>query len=843
MAAAYGQVPLQFEPNRGQTDPRVAYLAHGPGYTVYLTATEAVLSVYPPAPPNQGATLLPPDSLMSPDGSPLSPAVLLHPSLAPTMPLTPSAVLRLSLVGANPQAAPVGQAQLPGEVNYFYGTDPSGWLTHIPTFAEVRYPNVYPGIDLVYHGRRQQLEYDFTLHAGADPNAVRLQVSGAQSVALDQSGNLTLQAGGATLVQAQPTVYQEIQGQRSPVAAHYTLLGGGQVGFAVGSYDKGQPLVIDPVLNYSTYLGGAPGDGAYGIAVDSAGSAYITGFTSSTSFPLAGGAPYQGQYGGGTDAFVSKLNPAGSALVYSTFLGGGGDSGDGIAVDSGGNAYVIGTTSSAHFPTVHALQAHLAGTYNAFVSKLNPAGSALLYSTYLGGGSFDFAAGIAVDNGGNASVTGTTQSANFPTLNPVQSSLSGTEDGFVSQLNPSGSALTYSTYLGGGSTDWAVGVAVDSGGNALVAGTTDSTNFPTANALQPSLSGSENAFVAKLGAAATPETTSGAIPWHPHFQAPFAAGLGVSVDLADGHVDLGAADLAIPGRGMDLTLGHTWDSAQAAANQVTSAGQGWFTDLTPSMSGAPGSSIRYTDATGAVWLFTDDGSAYVSPAGLPWQLTASGSGYTLTNLLTGAVRTFNPQGQLLADSDSYGNSNTAGYSGGQPTRWTNSGGRALSLAYESNLVSDVQSPLWVGSGGAQGQHLTYGYTGGQLTSQTEAAGTASAQTTAFAYTGNLLTTVTTPMHQVWTLGYNGAGQLISLTSPISGTLGQAGYTPAMTTTFTYGSGTTTVVRGAGTSQALTTTYTLDGNGEPLSVADGLGHTTRLTYDTCHDILTTTEGVS
>ncbi|HVA91472.1 MAG TPA: SBBP repeat-containing protein, partial [Chloroflexota bacterium] len=460
VAAAYDQVPLQFEPNRGQADPRVAYLAHGPGYTVYLTASEAVLSLYPPAPPNQGPSL-PPNRL------PLSSSPLSLPSLAPTLPLTPSAVLHVGLVGANLQAAPVGQAQLPGEVNYFYGSDPSGWLTHIPTFAEVRYPNVYPGIDLVYHGRRQQLEYDFKLQPGADPNLVRLQVAGAQSVALDQSGNLTLQAGGATLVQAQPTVYQEIQGQRSPVAARYTLLGGGQVGFAVGSYDKGQPLVIDPVLNYSTYLGGAGYDGAYGIAVDSAGAAYITGSAYSTDFPLAGGAPYQGQNGGRSDAFISKLTADGSALVYSTYLGGNSyDDGNGIAVDSAGNAYVTGQTQSPNFPLVHALQTSLAGTQNAFVSKLDPSGSALLYSTYLGGGGTDSGSGIAVDSGGNASVIGSTDSANFPTMNALQAQLAGTENAFVSKLNPAGSALVYSTYLGGSGNDWGYGIAVDSGGNA-----------------------------------------------------------------------------------------------------------------------------------------------------------------------------------------------------------------------------------------------------------------------------------------------------------------------------------------------------------------------------------------
>ncbi|HXT36563.1 MAG TPA: SBBP repeat-containing protein, partial [Chloroflexota bacterium] len=587
-------MPLQFEPNRGQTDARVAYLAHGPGYTVYLTASEAVLGLYAPAPQPQGAPLLP-------DRLPLS---WFAPALPPpAMPITPSAVLHLSLVGANPQAAPMGQAQLPGEVNYLYGTDPSGWLTHLPTFAEVDYPNVYPGIDLVYHGRQQQLEYDFNLQPGADPNLVRLQVSGAQSVALDGNGNLALQAGGATLVQAQPTVYQEISGQRVSVDAHYTLLGGGQVGFTLGSYDSGQPLVIDPVLDYSTYLGGTGTDDAYGIAVDSAGSAYITGYSTSTNFPVAGGTPYQGQNGGGDDVFISKLNPRGSALVYSTYLGGsGGDVGYGIAVDSGGNAYVTGSTLSTNFPTANAVQAHLAGTENAFISKLNANGSALVYSTYLGGRSYDAGNGIAVDSGGNAYVTGTTQSTNFPTVNALQSTLSGSEDAFVSKLNPAGSALTYSTYLGGSNTGYGNGIAVDSGGNAYVAGITGSTNFPTVNALQAHLAGTENAFVSKLN--------------------PTGSALLYSTYLGGNSSD-SAAGIAVDGSGSAYVIGTTESSNFPTANALQAHLVGTENAFVSKLN-ANGSALVYSTylgsfyASGAGIVVDGGGDAYVAgDAGSP----------------------------------------------------------------------------------------------------------------------------------------------------------------------------------------------------------------------------------
>jgi len=369
-------------------------------------------------------------------------------------------------------------------------------------------------------------------------------------------------------------------------------------------------------------------------------------------------------------------------------------------------------------------------------------------------------------------------------------------------------------------------------------------------------------YAIEPGADTAPVLPSGTIPWHPHFQARMAGGLGASVDLADGHVEVSADDLAIAGRGLDLSLGHTWDSALAAANQVTSAGQGWTTDLTPFMTGTLTATVTYRDPTGANWPFLYTGSisatgvltSYTSPAGLPWQLSTTTTpgtvAYTLTDVLSGATRTFNQAGQMVADTDSYGNSNTVGYSGSLPTSWTNSGGRALTLAYTSGgLLSDVQSPLWVSSGGTQstagtaGQHVTYAYQGEQLTGLTRGALTSDAVTDHFAYTGNQLTSVTTPMTMedtlavthTWTLAYDSAGRVIGITSPISGTVGQAGYTPAYTTTITYNLGNTVVTQGAGTSGALTTTYTLDSAGEATQVTDGLSHSDSYTYDADHDV--------
>ena len=424
--------------------------------------------------------------------------------------------IRLELIGANPSPQVVGREELPGKSNYFIGNDPAKWRTNVPTYRKVEYREVYPGVSLVYYGNpaaAAQLEYDFVVAPGADPGQIRLGVEGAGRVEVDAEGDLVLQAAAGGQVRFhKPLVYQEVDGARREVEGSFTLRSSSlksavrnpqsEIGFEVAAYDPTYPLVIDPVLVYSTYLGGSGGDWGYGIAVDSSGNAYVTGSTVSSNFPTANAV--QARYGGGdSDAFVSKLNAAGSALVYSTYLGGSGDDWSwGIAVDSSGNAYVTGPTASRNFPTANALQASNRGSHDAFVTKLNAAGSALVYSTYLGGSGDDAGTGMALDSSGNAYVTGLTSSRNFPTANAVQASYGGgMYDAFVTKLNAAGSALVYSTYLGGSDEDGGSGIAVDSSGNAYVTGMTNSSNFPTANALQASNRGSNDAFVTKLNAA------------------------------------------------------------------------------------------------------------------------------------------------------------------------------------------------------------------------------------------------------------------------------------------------------------------------------------------------------
>ncbi len=370
---------------------------------------------------------------------------------------------------------------------------------------------------MVYYGNPQQLEYDFVVTPGTDPSTIKLALLGADQLEINSLGDLVLHTAGEQLQLHKPLVYQEIDGVKQAISGDYILKDQHLVSFRVGEYDTKKPLIIDPVLAYSTYLGGSGRDNGNSIAVDAEGNAYIIGYTNSfiipNDFPTKN--PLQPpSFVGANNVFVTKLNPEGTALVYSTYLGGGSDEGYGIAVDDKGSAYVTGRTLSANFPTKNPLQPNLSNSFDAFVAKLNPEGSALVYSTYLGGSGMEYSSGIAVDYKGNAYVTGFTSSTDFPTENPLQPTFAGQlnnseNNAFIAKLNPEGSALVYSTYLSGanntfGGGSFGFGIAVDYKGQAYVTGTTSSTDFPTKNPLQPNFGGrSSDAFVAKLNSEGT----------------------------------------------------------------------------------------------------------------------------------------------------------------------------------------------------------------------------------------------------------------------------------------------------------------------------------------------------
>ncbi|HKR00217.1 MAG TPA: SBBP repeat-containing protein [Pyrinomonadaceae bacterium] len=462
----YGKLPLNFEINRGQTDESVKFLARGRGYNLFLTSTEAVLSLRKET--RHGKT----EGLMAKAGRGRNPSTRSHgPSTLST--------LRMKLVGANSEAQVRGEEQLPGTINYFTGRDAEKWQRNVSSYAKVRYENVYPGVDMVYYGNQRELEYDFVLAPGANPGNIRLAFTGAQKVSVAGNGDLILQTDNGNLIQRKPVTYQEANGSRRTVAARYVIRDG-QVGFEVGDYDTSRPLIIDPILSYSTYLGGAGYDAAYSVTVDADGNAYIVGTTASADYPVTQGVA-QAAVGGDNalgDAFVTKLNAAGTSLVYSTYLGGSDvDYAYDIAVDADGNAYVMGSTVSSDFPvTSGAFQTTNAssnGSEDGFVTKLNATGSTLLYSTYLGGSGGDSCRAIAINSLGEAYVTGSTQSVDFPTTSGAyHTGLSeGDSDAFVTKLNATGTALSFSTLIGGNSTT-AHDLALDSNGNVYFVGET-----------------------------------------------------------------------------------------------------------------------------------------------------------------------------------------------------------------------------------------------------------------------------------------------------------------------------------------------------------------------------------
>jgi hypothetical protein len=497
---AYGKVGMSFEANQGQTNEAVKFLARGAGYTLFLTSAEAVFVLA-----NSNCGLRNDDAASrllestDPHSEPNQQSASCNPH---------SRVLRMKLEGASSQPEVSGLNELDGKVNYFIGNDPDKWHTNVPTFGRVQYVNAYDGVDMVYYGNQQQLEYDFVVRPGADYKQIALGFDGADNVEVDSaSGDLLLHVGERTVRQQKPAVYQEVNGERKEIESGYMLRGAGRIGFAVGAYDSQRPLIIDPVLAYSTYLGGNGDlDSGHGIAVDSAGNAYVTGLTDSTDFPTTLGAIYTTD-NPGSNVFVSKVNALGTSLAYSAYLGGNSlDYGNSIAVDAAGNAYVTGITLSNDFPTT-------TGSFDitdnpdsdAFVARLNASGSALIYSTYLGGDSFDAGNGIAVDAAGNVYVTGLTGSTEFPTTPGAYDTTDNpSEDVFVTKLNASGSALIYSTCLGGNGRDIGYGIAIDSAENAYVTGDTTSTNFPTTSgAFDTTDKPYSDVFVTKLNASGT----------------------------------------------------------------------------------------------------------------------------------------------------------------------------------------------------------------------------------------------------------------------------------------------------------------------------------------------------
>jgi pimeloyl-ACP methyl ester carboxylesterase len=569
---AYGKLPLSFEANKGQTDSRVKFLSRGSGYSLFLTSNEAVLALSWRA-----------------DHSVLNTPRLSHEPTDTRKAKQGRSMLRMGLVGANPASQVEGQEELPGKSNYFIGNDPAKWRTNVAHFARVQYKDIYPGVNLFYYGSQHDLEYDFMVAPGASPGQIKMRYSGAKQILIDKrNGDLVLKTDRGEVRHRKPIVYQEQDGgTRRQIDADYLILHG-EVSFKIDSYDPTRPLVIDPTLVYSTYLGGGSDDYAYGLALDTQGNVYVSGETFSTNFPLVNGT--QVTNAGNNDAFVSKLSASGTQLLYSTYIGGASvDTSTSIAVDTQGSAYITGRTQSLNFPIKNALQPTYGGAFaDAFVTKLNPTGSQLVYSTYLGGGSAgcacnaeEAASGIAVDTQGNAYVVGHTQSADFPVRNPFQFRLSTRDDGFISKLNSEGSQLVYSTYF----PAIISAVAVNGAGELYLTGTAYG-NLPVQNPAQPTIGGDADAFISKLN------TSGGQLLY--------------STYLGGTSLDYGTA-IAIDAQGSGYVTGVTYSTDFPTRNAVQAKNRGFRNGFVTKLNDA-GDQFLYSTYLG--------GSSYESTHGI-----------------------------------------------------------------------------------------------------------------------------------------------------------------------------------------------------------------------------------
>jgi hypothetical protein len=657
--AASSQATAGFLANQGQADPQARFLSQGNGYSLFLTDSEAVLAL-------QGTAI------------------------------------HMQLAGANADVVPVGAGPLPGRNNFIIGNDPSKWQMDVPSYSRVEYRDIYRGITLDYHSTGSgRLEYDLTVDAGADPSLIHLHFTGAESMTLDASGNLVLHTPAGDLLERAPVMYQRLGSTRRAVAGGYVIGADGQVHFSIGAYDPNLPLIIDPVLDYSTYLGGSSEDVVKSVATDSAGNVYLTGYTYSADFPTLGalgapparvGDPFL--FGGGEVAFVTKLDPAGG-VVYSTYIGGsgiinivGGISGErglGIAVDAVGEAYVTGLTPSIDFPTINALDAQgTRGQYNGFLFKLDASGSHLMFSTYLtgtlqgsavaldpagnvyvagraadnfpvrlddpqqqevsgfvekftpAGDQMIYAASVpgtearidpelgffvptgsvtslAVDAADEVYVTGQTFQQAGPIHGAVQPTFGGgSSDAFVAKFSPDATSLLYWTYLGGSQDEIGNAIAVDADGNAYIAGTTRSSDFPIANAAQTSFGGGAgmtDAFVAKLG----PDGSSLAFSSYLGSSGP-DTGNGVALDLA-GNIYVtgqsGSGDFPTLGA-LQTAFGGDVDQGETSFGSGFGQGDAFVTSLRVQ----PGGTLALNYSTFLGGSGTDGGNSIaVTPAG------------------------------------------------------------------------------------------------------------------------------------------------------------------------------------------------------------------------------------
>jgi len=558
----FSNLPLLFVENRDQLDEAVRFSVPGAGRTLYFT--------------REGITVA-----LEGDGRRWA--------------------LKLDFVEAKPDVVLRGEETQEAVFSYFQGNDPEKWQAGCPTYARIVYEDLWPGIDLVYRGEVGRLKHEFVVAPGSDPQRIRFEVRGATAVRLDAEGDFVLETPLGSFEDARPIAYQERDGVHVEVPAAFAL-DGTRLAFTLGAFDPTLPLVLDPdTILYSGFLGGSGDDEGFGIAVDLSGAACVTGWTNSTDFPATPGSvdpTANGEY----DAFVAKVDPAGSGLVFCSFLGGEGwDRGEDIAVDASGASYVTGRTGSSDFPTVGPLGPSYNGyDFDAFVAKIDPTGTVLVYSGFLGGSGSDEGRGIAVDASGKAYVTGRTGSPDFPTAGTLGPTYQGGAwDAFLVKINAAGSAMLTSGFLGGSRSDFGNGVAVDATGSAYLSGSTGSSDFPTVGPLDPDFNGADwDAFVAKVDAAGSALVYSGFLG-------------GENLDFGE--------DIAVDSSGAAHVTGRTRSPDFPTAGGLDSSWNGGIFDAFVTKVDAAGSALVYSGFLGgSSWDQADGiaidswGAAYVT---------------------------------------------------------------------------------------------------------------------------------------------------------------------------------------------------------------------------------------
>lgn len=479
----FPELSLRFEENQGQTDPRVRFLSRGATNTAFFMSNEVIFTFAEPDDPQSRAL----------DG-------VIEDAAVASGADDQVSVIRMKLKGANPDPRSEGVERLPGTISYYLASNATGNLQSIPTFAGIRYFDVYPGIDVVFYGRQGNLEYDFVVSPGADPNNIRLAFAEVDRLEIDSRGHLFANGTAGRLHQTAPRIYQEINGKKQRIDGAFSLPTANEVGLKIGGYDSNLPLIIDPVLEYTSYFGANGRDYGYGVAIDNQGNAYVAVESASLSFPLDADGNTT-NVARQTEAYVIKISPDASQLLYVAYLGGKGfDSAQGIGVDNQGQIVLTGTTTSLDFPLVNPIQpAYAGGAYDAFVTKLSADGGSLLYSTYLGGSQDDGARALALGATGDVYIAGETASTDLPGTGSLQSTAAGDYDCFVAGISGSAQPELKLSYLGGTGFDSCRAITVNSSGIAYLTGTTGSDDFPLIDAIQPNYrTGGRDAFVLAL---------------------------------------------------------------------------------------------------------------------------------------------------------------------------------------------------------------------------------------------------------------------------------------------------------------------------------------------------------